>query len=45
MRPQHVNHYLHNIIIQHHDSLEQGAIVSLTEGQIRVRPLPIEASE
>jgi len=43
MRPERVNRYLQEIIGRHQASLEQGAIVSVTEGQIRVRVLPIEA--
>lgn len=42
MRPERVNHYLNAIITQHREALEQGAIVSITEGHIRVRPLPFE---
>jgi len=45
MRPERVNHYLRGIISQHGESLEQGAIISVTEGQIRVRSLPISESE
>jgi hypothetical protein len=41
MRPDAVNHYLDRIINDHQEALEQGAIVSVTEGQIRVRLLPI----
>lgn len=41
MRPDRVNHYLGRIISDHQGALEQGAIVSVTEGQIRVRLLPI----
>ena len=44
MRPERVNRHLHGIIAQHQDSLEQGAILSVTEGQIRVRLLPLSAS-
>jgi hypothetical protein len=40
MRPDNVNHYLDRIISDHQAALEQGAIVSVTEGQIRVRLLP-----
>jgi predicted nuclease of predicted toxin-antitoxin system len=45
MRPERVNDYLHRLLSEHRDSLEQGAVVSVTEGQIRVRRLPIEGSE
>jgi predicted nuclease of predicted toxin-antitoxin system len=41
MRPDRVNHYLRGIISDHQEVLEQGAILSVTEGQIRVRLLPI----
>lgn len=41
MRPDNVNHYLDRIISDHLAALEQGAIMSVTEGQIRVRQLPI----
>ena len=41
MDPQLVNNYLSRIISQHRDSLEQGAVISATEGQVRVRLLPI----
>lgn len=42
MHPERVNHYLHRLLSEHRDSLEQGAVVSVTEGQIRVRRLPTE---
>jgi len=32
-------------ISTHRAMLEQGAIMSITEGQIRVRPLPLETGE
>jgi predicted nuclease of predicted toxin-antitoxin system len=44
MCPERVNHYLQIVISQHQASLEQGAIVSVAEGQIRVRPLPLQAN-
>ena len=43
MHPDRVNRYLHRIITDHHDSLRQGAIISVTEAKIRVRPLPLRA--
>ena len=45
MRPDSVNSRLRDILGRHIESLEQGAVVSVTEGQIRVRLLPIGASE
>jgi len=45
MRPDRVNRYLESIISQRKELLEQGAIISVTEGQIRVRVLPIETSQ
>jgi predicted nuclease of predicted toxin-antitoxin system len=41
MRPEHVNRHLDAILAQHAQRLEQGAIVTVTEQRIRVRPLPI----
>ena len=43
MRPDRVNDCLIRLIHEHQESLGQGAIVSVTEGQIRVRLLPVEA--
>lgn len=43
MHPERINHYLRGIITQHRDALEQGAIISLGEGQVRVRLLPLRA--
>jgi len=45
MRPERVNRYLESIENQHRGLLEQGAIISVAEGQIRVRVLPIETSQ
>ena len=45
MRPNRVNRYLDSIVSQHRQSLEQGAVISVTEGQIRVRLLPIGADK
>ena len=45
MRPDRVNRYLESIVSQQRELLEQGAIISVTEGQIRVRVLPIETSQ
>lgn len=41
MSPENVNKYLHNIITFHHELLNEGVIISVTEGQIRSRILPI----
>jgi predicted nuclease of predicted toxin-antitoxin system len=45
MCPERVNRYLERIVSQHRELLEQGAIISVTEGQIRARVLPIETSQ
>ena len=45
MRPERVNRYLDSILNQHGEALKQRAIISVTEGQIRVRLLPIMATE
>ena len=45
MRPEQVNRYLQGIITQHQTALEEGAIISVTEGHIRVRVLPVKARE
>lgn len=42
MQPTQVNRYLHSVINEYQDSLEGGVIVSITEGQIRLRALPIQ---
>lgn len=42
MRPPNVNRYLGEILAEYRKPLEDGAIMSVTEGQIRVRPLPIK---
>ena len=43
MHPDRVNHYLHKVFTEYGDTLEHGAIISVTEGQIRVRQLPIKS--
>ncbi len=45
MKPERVNRYLESIVSQHRELLEQGAIISVTEGQVRARVLPIETSQ
>lgn len=42
MRSESVNRYLRRILDDHQDSLRIGAILSVTEGRIRVRQLPIQ---
>jgi predicted nuclease of predicted toxin-antitoxin system len=44
MRPDCVNRHLDAVIAQCSAALERGAIVSVTEGLIRVRPLPLRAA-
>jgi predicted nuclease of predicted toxin-antitoxin system len=41
MHPDRVNGALQNILSQHGKALAQGAMISVTEGQVRVRRLPI----
>ena len=45
MRPQQVNAYLGKVVTEYQGVLEEGVIVSVSEGQIRVRRLPIESHE
>ena len=40
MRPEHVNRYLLEIISQYRESLDHGAVITVTEGRIRLRDLP-----
>jgi predicted nuclease of predicted toxin-antitoxin system len=42
MAANHVNRYLALIIANYPERLEAGAVISVTERQIRVRPLPIK---
>jgi predicted nuclease of predicted toxin-antitoxin system len=42
MRPPNVNRHLDEILTEYRKLLEDGAIASITEGRIRVRPLPIK---
>jgi predicted nuclease of predicted toxin-antitoxin system len=44
MSADHVNRYLQLILADHQERLIAGAVISITEGQIRVRSLPIGAS-
>jgi hypothetical protein len=41
MRPARVNLYLARIIDQHKSALELGAVISVSEGRVRVRSLPL----
>jgi hypothetical protein len=41
MHPDRVNGALQSIISAHREALEQGAMISVTEGQVRVRHLPL----
>jgi predicted nuclease of predicted toxin-antitoxin system len=41
MHPDRVNGALQGILSQHGEALEQGAMMSVTEGQVRVRRLPL----
>lgn len=41
MRPESVNHFLRQVIERFQTELERGAIITVTEGNIRVRELPI----
>jgi len=44
MRPERVNRYLERILDQHAKALETGSIITVTEGQIRMRKLPLVIS-
>ena len=41
MHPSHVNHSLSQILARYRVELAEGAVISVTEGQIRLRSLPI----
>jgi predicted nuclease of predicted toxin-antitoxin system len=43
MRPERVNEHLTSILTKHAKELEKGSIITITEGAIRIRPLPIVA--
>jgi predicted nuclease of predicted toxin-antitoxin system len=42
MHPDRVNSVLARLLLQHSEALAQGAILSVTEGQVRVRSLPLD---
>lgn len=42
MRPEQVNRYLQAVLEAHGEALERGAVVSVTEGQLRLRLLPLD---
>ena len=41
MQPSRVNLHLESIITEYRNPLEDGAVISVTEGQVRSRSLPI----
>jgi len=45
MRPETVSRYLQEIISRHAEAMEKGAIISVAEGQARVRLLPLRTGE
>jgi predicted nuclease of predicted toxin-antitoxin system len=45
MRPEQVNRHLSSIISRYPKVLEQGAIVTITEGRARIRRLPLETGK
>ncbi len=45
MRPDRVNRYLGSIIVQHEEALNRGAVITVAEGQVRVRLLPIQGAQ
>jgi predicted nuclease of predicted toxin-antitoxin system len=45
MSPDSVIHYLREILEHHRAILEKGAIMSVSEGQIRIRTLPLRSAE
>jgi predicted nuclease of predicted toxin-antitoxin system len=42
MHPEQVNRNLKAVITQQHKALQEGALISVTEGQIRIRLLPVK---
>jgi len=45
MRPENVNRYLQRIVEEHAEVLVRGAIISVTEGRIRIRVLPLRTNK
>jgi len=45
MRPANVNRHLQATVEQHREAMESGAIITVTEGLVRVRRLPIGGEE
>ena len=45
MRPERVSRYLEKTISRHAEAMEKGAIISVAEGQVRVRLLPLRTGE
>lgn len=45
MSPDSVNHYLREILEHHRAILEKGAIMSVSERQIRIRTLSLRSAE
>ncbi len=43
MHPDRVNGILQSLLAQHREVLEQGVMISVSEGQVRVRLLPLKA--
>jgi predicted nuclease of predicted toxin-antitoxin system len=41
MNPIQVNHYIQELLATHEDVLSNGVLISVTEGQARIRQLPI----
>jgi len=45
MRPDNVNKYLEKIITEYAELLQKGAIITVSEGRLRVRNLPLRFNE
>ena len=44
MQPGYVNLFLRNVMTEYSGPLEEGAVISVTEGQVRSRSLPIRTN-